>query len=86
MSSASRQSSQIAESPWTTLPLARFSHATNENLNPAHVNWIHIPERDDLVLVLDFSQVKRIDGQWEDSKVLRVIRGAETMVRTDRSY
>ncbi len=82
MSSTSRMSSQIAESPWTTLQLTRFSHATSENLNPAHVNWVHIPERDDLVLVLDFSQVMSSDGQWQDSKVLKVLRGAAVMVCT----
>lgn len=80
--STSQSVSQIRESPWTTLQLTRFSHATNENQNAAHVNWIHIPQRDDLVLVLDFSQVKGTDGQWEDSKVLKVLRGVEMMVRT----
>ena len=82
MSSTSRLLPQIGESPWTTLQLKRFSHATNENPNPAHVNWVHIPERDDLLLVFDFSQVKSMDGQWEESKVLKVLRGAEIMVCT----
>lgn len=80
MSTASQPSFQVGQSPWTTLQLTRFSHATNENLNPAHVSWIHIPERHDLVLVLDFSQVQSFDGQWQDSKVLKVLRGAEIMV------
>jgi len=84
MASSPQRASQNAELPWTTFRLARFSYAANEGLHDSHIKWTHHPERDNLVLVLDFSRVRISDSQWEDSKMLKVISGAEILVCTDR--
>lgn len=84
MASSSQNASRNTGLPWTTFQLAKFSHAENESLRDAHIQWTHHPERTNLVLVLDFSRVRISDGRWEDSRVLKVISGAEILVCIDR--
>ena len=82
MAFSSQRGSQNCEIPTITLKLAKFSYATNASLQDSHVPWIHLPERDTLVAMFDFSHIQVADGSWEDTKTLKVLRGAEIVVCT----
>lgn len=71
---------QSHEAVWKTFQLAKYSQATNDSLRDSHVQWIHFPEREHLLLVLDFSPITISSSQPGDRKVLKIMRGTEFMV------
>ena len=60
-------------------PLAKISHATGPR-DSTTLKWMHLKERDDLVVALDHVRVVTRGGQYVDRRVIRVVCGAEMVV------
>ena len=60
-------------------PLAKISHATGPR-DSTTLRWMHLKERDDLVVALDHVRVVTRGGQYVERRVIRVVCGADMVV------
>ncbi len=72
--------SQSAAAQWTCLPLAKFSYATSLSEHDAYINWVHLPQRDNLFVVFDTIRIRLSGNRYEERKVLKVVCGSDILV------
>jgi hypothetical protein len=65
---------------WATFQLEKFSHATNRKEQQKLFSWQHEPPSNDMYFVLKKNRTALTNNQYEERRVMSVIRGAEVLV------
>ena len=71
--------STVAQGP-VALPLFKFSHCTSPNPG-AKMVWTHLPQRSDMYAVFDIIRKVTVGKDVSETKILKLIRGGELIVR-----
>ncbi|KAL9118187.1 MAG: hypothetical protein Q9187_005271 [Circinaria calcarea] len=76
----SSQANTLEAEGLTTLPLKKFSYVTTRTSH-GKLLWTHLPQRDNLFAVFDFTTTKDLEGLTVKKRFLRFIRGVEILIR-----
>lgn len=75
----SSQANTLEAEGLTTLPLKKFSYVTTR-ASHTKLLWTHLPQRDNLFAVFDFTTAKDLEGLTVKKRFLRFLRGDEVLV------